>query len=83
MLRKAIYNIFILIGIYVTICTCWQWLELLCYGNITVRKVDTIIATILAYSLFCNYKHYILFKEIQGKMEIVIASMEESIKELL
>ena len=36
----------------------WCGLELLLYGEIQTRKVDSIIAVILTLSLYINYKQY-------------------------
>ena len=36
----------------------WCGLEMLLYGEIQTRKVDSIIAVILTLSLFINYRQY-------------------------
>lgn len=36
----------------------WCGLEILLYGEIQTRKVDSIIAVILTLSLFINYRQY-------------------------
>ena len=43
-------------GIVIVITVLWQLLELLAYGEIRPREVDTIIAMLLGISLYINLK---------------------------
>lgn len=47
----------IIIAVLVTMV--WRLLELIAYGKVLPDKVDSIIAIILSYSLYANFKFYI------------------------
>ena len=45
-------------GIGFFVYALWQWLELILEGSIVASKSDSIMAVILMYSLYFNYKNY-------------------------
>ncbi|MHB9937924.1 hypothetical protein CF098_07830 [Clostridium sporogenes] len=58
-MKKYITELLILIGISACIVALWQGLELYIDGLIITRRVDNIIGTILALSLYDNLKNWI------------------------
>jgi hypothetical protein len=49
----------ITIGLWSMVCLLWQGLEITLYGEIQPRKVDNIIGTIIAISIYLNVKQWI------------------------
>lgn len=58
-MKKYITNLLILIGINALVVLAWQGLEICIDGVIISRKVDNIIGSILALSLYNNFKNWI------------------------
>ena len=54
-LKKLIYET-IKIIIYIYVCFSWVVIELLLIGEMKPNKVDDIIALILSFSLYLNYR---------------------------
>lgn len=52
-----IFNIFIILGLYLFIGILWNLLEMLMYQNVTPRAIDDIITAILAISTYFNIKY--------------------------
>lgn len=48
-----------LVGIMALVTLVWQLIEKILVGEITPTMVDSIIGTILSYSLYFNYKKWI------------------------
>lgn len=46
-------------GLWSIVCLLWQCLEIALYGEIQPRKVDNIIGTIIAISIYLNVKQWI------------------------
>lgn len=70
---KRLYTlsgILTLCGIGFVIILVWQLLEFITMGEITRSKADTIIAVILAYSLFANYYYFTEDKEKENGEEV-------------
>lgn len=70
---KRLYTlsgILTLCGIGFVIILVWQLLEFITMGEITRSKADTIIAVILAYSLFANYYYFTENKEKENGEEV-------------
>ncbi|WP_161805240.1 hypothetical protein [Sporosarcina globispora] len=53
---NILYSIVGIFIIYIVIAILWQLAELRLYGKITPRKLDGLVAIILAVSLFFNLK---------------------------
>lgn len=47
------------LGIIALVILIWQLLEKILFGEITPNLVDSIIGTILSYSIYKNYKNWI------------------------
>lgn len=58
-MRAYVRNTLEIIGIAVTVVLAWQFLEEIILGEITPSIVDSIVGGVLAYSLYCNYKHWL------------------------
>ena len=63
MFLQMLGDILLLSGIATLVVILWQSLELAILNKITPDKVDTIIALILSYSLYWNYKMILNKKE--------------------
>jgi hypothetical protein len=57
-MKKLIEEFLIICGLCVVVLIFWQRLELSTMGEITYRKVDDIIASILTFSLYINLKNW-------------------------
>jgi hypothetical protein len=57
-MKKNLNKILIMCGILGVINVAWSLAEYLIYGEITYRKIDTVVALILGYSLYFNYKNF-------------------------
>ncbi len=57
-MRVYVRNTLEILGITVVIILVWQFLEKIILGEVTPNIVDSIVGTILAYSLYCNYKRW-------------------------
>lgn len=55
-INKVINELIILLGIYISICAIWITLEEAILGSAVFSPIDTIIATILTFSLEANLK---------------------------
>jgi len=55
-LKKLIYETIKIITIYIYVCFSWVVIELLLIGEMKPNKVDDIIALILSFSLYLNYR---------------------------
>ena len=55
-LKQCINECLKLLGIAFLIESVWEFIELIIYGEITPRNVDTIIAAILLISLYGNLR---------------------------
>jgi hypothetical protein len=53
---KILIGVLCIFLLYVIIAVVWQQAELKLYGKITPRKLDDVIAVILAISLYFNFK---------------------------
>ena len=49
-------DIFCVVVLYLFISTLWTLAEKIIYGKAVPKKIDDIVAMILAVSLFCNLK---------------------------
>lgn len=56
---KYIQRLLITTGIATIVCIGWQVLELIIQGQIISNKVDCVIALVLTFSLYGNYKVWI------------------------
>lgn len=65
--RKYLKIWFEFIVIAIIIDLTWQGLELLIEGGITSSAVDTIIASILMFSIFFNYEIFKIIYKIKKK----------------
>lgn len=48
-----------IIGIMALVVVLWQLIEKILVGEVTPSIVDSIVGTVLSYSLYFNYKHWI------------------------
>lgn len=58
-MKKNLTELLIFIGISACVVVLWEGLELCIDGLIITIRVDNIIGTILAFSLYKNFKNWI------------------------
>lgn len=58
-MKKYLRLILEIIGIMALVLFIWQLMEKMLIGEVTPNIVDSIIGTILTYSLYFNYKNWI------------------------
>ncbi|EPY2281792.1 hypothetical protein [Clostridium sporogenes] len=58
-IKKFITDLLIVLGICSLVILFWQGIEMRINGVIVQRKVDNIMATILVFSLYKNFKNWI------------------------
>jgi hypothetical protein len=55
--KKVYYkNLLVFMLVIVMVLLTWQGLELIIYGEVQPRKVDTIMGSVLSISIFMNIK---------------------------
>jgi len=55
-MRKRLDYLISLIFLYVIIAICWQFAELISYGNANPNGIDSIVALFLSISIYENIK---------------------------
>lgn len=56
-MKEYLRSMLELIGIMTLVILIWQLLEKILFGEITPNLVDSIIGTVLSYSIYKNYKN--------------------------
>lgn len=51
---KIFKEILTAVGIWSLVCLSWQILEILIYGEVQPRSVDTIVTAVLSLSIYIN-----------------------------
>lgn len=60
-MKEYLRSMLELIGIMTLVILIWQLLEKILFGEITPNLVDSIIGTVLSYSIYKNYKNWVKY----------------------